>query len=312
MYGKLESLPEIRRRKLKKLLDEGKHIRLLEAHNGISALIVNETSVQSNNEKREFDGVWVSSLTETGARGFPDAEILGFHSRLDIVQQVIAVTHKPVLVDCDTGGDAAQLEYMVSTLELCGASGIVIEDKAYPKRNSLSTEADQTLEDPYRFAQKIRRGILARRTEDFLLIARIEALIAGQSVDEAISRAERYLKAGASGILIHSRKKKETEILEFAARYDELCKKLGFRKPLVCVPTTYNSVTDQFLFDHNFDVIIHANHLFRAAVRAMRAAATCILENDRSFDADEHCVSLKDVFNTVGFDALTERDLQYR
>ncbi len=302
-------LADERRPLLKKLLENKKTVITIEVHNGISAVVGNNNYIKSpSGEKIGFDALWVSSLTETAAKGFPDAEITGFDSRLITINEVAEVSNKPIIVDGDTGGDFNHFEYMVKRLERVGVSAVIIEDKKFPKRNSLSGEARQDLEDPRGFADKIRRGKKVTLSKDFMIIARIESLIAGTGQEDAIKRAEHYLKADADGIMIHSKSKSPEDILIFARNYEKLCKKLGFRKPLVCVPTTYNTINNEELHKNGFDIIIYANHLLRASYKAMCDVADTILTNQRSFEADAFCAPVRKIFDVVGFSELRKKD----
>lgn len=304
-------LPENRRPLLKKILDEKGFVRVLEAHNGLSALIANDTVVTNGGQKKEYDALWESSLTDTASKGLPDAEIIGFESRCENIRQIIDVTNKPIIVDGDTGRDANSFEYLVKTLENLGVSAVIIEDKVYPKRNSLEDGTDQTLEDPDVFSTKISRGKKISKTDSFMIIARLESLIAGMGIDDAVQRAKKYLKAGADGIMVHSKSKTPDEIIEFCKRYNDLCDSLGFRKPLVCVPTTYNTITDTELKKHGINIVIHANHLLRAAYKAMSEVAEKILVSDRNFEVDDLCSTTKEIFSHVGFLDIKEKDIRY-
>lgn len=297
--------PEVRRGLLKNILGERGFVRVIEAHSGISAIIANNAVT---NGKTVFDALWISSLTESAAKGQPDIEIMGPDSRLATVHQVLEVTNKPVIIDGDTGGDPNALEYFLRKAESLGVSAVIIEDKVYPKRNSLDAESEQTQEDPKVFANKIKRGKSALLTDQFMLIARIESLIAGKSVDDAIERAKHYLEAGVDGIMIHSKSKTPDEILSFARDYKELCNEIGIKKPLVCVPTTYNEIKESELRNEGFNVIIHANHLLRASIKSMQNVCNIILENERSMEADKYCSSVKEIFDIVGFTDIKNKE----
>jgi phosphoenolpyruvate phosphomutase len=303
--------PEKRRGLLKKILDERGFVRVIESHNGLSALIANDTKVKVGEEWKEFDAVWESSLTDTASKGMPDAEIVGLESRCEVINYVLNSTHKPMIVDGDTGRDPNSFEYMVRTLENMGVSAVIIEDKVYPKRNSLEEGAKQVQDNPDDFATKISRGKKVCQTEDFMIIARIESLISGAGMEDAVSRAKKYLKAGADGIMIHSKAKTPDEIIEFSRKYDELCKEFGSRKPLVCVPTTYNTITDSKLKELGFNVVIHANHLLRTAYKAMTEVAEKILLADRSLEVDSLCATTKEIFKHVGFLDIKAKDEKY-
>ncbi|KMP11646.1 phosphoenolpyruvate mutase [Candidatus Nitromaritima sp. SCGC AAA799-C22] len=305
-------LPEARRGKLKALLKEGKTVRVMEAHNGLSGIIANNARVEGQSEElpieREFDAIWESSLTDSASKGHPDIEVVSFDSRLQTIQEILAVTHKPMIVDGDTGGDANNFEYMVSKLERAGVSAVIIEDKVFPKRNSLEAGVQQTLQEPEVFAQKIKRGKTVQISDEFMIVARLESLIAGKSVDDALHRARIYLEAGVDGIMIHSKSKTPGQILEFAERYKKLTEELKQDKPLVCVPTTYNTLTEDELRSAGFRIIIYANHLLRGAYKTMKEVARTILLNQRSFEADPACAPVRDIFKTVGFLDVKEKD----
>ncbi|MFQ5674019.1 MAG: phosphoenolpyruvate mutase [Nitrospinales bacterium] len=305
-------LPDARRGKLRALLEQGKLVRAIEAHNGLSGIVANDAAIEGQTPegpvRREFDAIWESSLTDSAAKGHPDIEVISFDSRLHTINEILAVTDKPLIVDGDTGGEANHFEYMVSKLEKAGVSAIVIEDKIFPKRNSLEGGSRQTLEDPRVFAAKIRRGKQARIGGDFMIVARIESLIAGTGLEDALERAETYLQAGADGILIHSKSGKPDEVLQFAERFRALLDRLSSDAPLVCVPTTYNSITEDELHRAGFRLVIHANHLLRSAYKSMTDTARTILVNQRSFEAEPVCAPVRDIFETVGFLDVKEKD----
>lgn len=301
--------PEVRRGLLYKTLQKKNFIRAIEAHNGISAIIANNAI--KHDTKDSFDALWISSLTESASKGQPDIEIMGFDSRLSTVSQILEVTNLPLIIDGDTGGDINAFEYFVRKAESLGVSAIIIEDKVYPKRNSLDQESRQILEDPGLFSHKIRRGKHALLTNDFLIIARIESLIAGKGVSDALLRARCYLEAGADGIMIHSKMRSPDEVLSFARGYKDLTQEIGLGKPLVCVPTRYNSITESELKEAGFSIVIHANHLLRAAIRSMQKVCEEILRNGRTLEADQHCSSVEEIFDLVGFSDIKNKEKHY-
>ena len=305
-------LPENRRRLLKKALKKGGLVRIVEAHNGLSGIIANSAKVhgldESNPIAREFDGIWESSLTDSASKGHPDIEVVSFDSRLQTIQEILAVTNKPMIVDGDTGGESNSFEYSVTKLEKAGVSAIIIEDKVFPKRNSLEAGTNQEQETPKDFAKKIRRGKAIQASEDFMIIARIESLIAEAGMNDAKHRARVYLEAGVDGIMIHSKQKNPAEVFQFASFYKEIQKELSITKPLICVPTTYNSVHENELKAAGFDIVIYANHLLRAAYQAMLETAKKILINQRSFEADPICAPVREIFKAVGFLDVKEKD----
>jgi len=307
-------LPEKRRGALKALIGKGQLVRVMEAHNGLSGIVANNAKIDGQSDEssvtQEFDAIWESSLTDSSSKGHPDIEVISFDSRLHTIHEILAVTQKPMIVDGDTGGDPNNFEYVVSKLERAGVSAVIIEDKIFPKRNSLESGTQQTLERPELFAQKIRRGKKIRMTDDFMIIARIESLIAGLSMENALERARIYLMAGADGIMIHSKSSSPDEILEFAVAYKTILQDLELDKPLICVPTTYNSITEDELKEAGFNIVIYANHLLRSAYKAMLETARTILWNQRSLEADPICAPVREIFKTVGFLDVKDKDQQ--
>ena len=295
-------------RALKECIDRKGFARILEAHSGLSGIIAENAKVMNDGQILQFDGLWESSLTDSAIKGLPDASIVGNDSRAHTIDEILNVTTKPVVVDGDTGGDAAQFEYLVKHLERLGVSAVIIEDKVYPKRNSLDASASQELEDPIVFADKITCGKEVAISDDFMIIARLESLIAGTGLEDALERAEQYMLAGADGIMIHSYKRDPGEVLAFVEDYQRLCRGLGRRPVLVSVPTTYNSISDSELVASGFNIIIHANHLLRAAYKAMTEVACMILASGRSLEADPLCAAVPEIFSCVGFDRISRRD----
>jgi phosphoenolpyruvate phosphomutase len=298
--------PEERRVKFGKVLKEKGFARGIGVHDGLSGLIAQVSEV----EGKKFDFVWESSLCDSAVRGMPDIELGGISARIQRIREISGVSSLPMIVDGDTGGEASHFGYDIRTLEDLGVSGVIIEDKAFPKRNSLSGDARQELEDTSVFCEKIRAGKKVQKTREFMIMARTESLIAGIGMQEAIGRAEAYLKAGADGIMIHSKNPEPGEVLMFAGEYNELCKRLGYRKPLVCVPTTYNTITEEELRKKGFNVVIHANQMLRAAYRAMQETAEEILANGRSFEVEPRIAKVRDIFRVVGFDDVVKNDAE--
>ena len=289
--------PEIRCHRLRRLLEAKKIVTICEAHNGLSGLIVENTNITENNKKIEFDGIWISSLTQSAAKGKPDIGYLDTTSRMETLNDILEVTTKPIIYDGDNGGPQEHFIFTVKTLERLGVSAIIIEDKIGLKKNSLfGTEVFQEQDSPEGFAEKIKAGKQAQVTDNFMIIARIESLILEQGMDDAIMRAKTYLDAGVDGILIHSRQKTFDEIKEFAKLYNQLPNK----KPLVVVPSSYNQVTEEELIQNGINIVIYANHLLRAAYPAMVNTAKSILENHRCKEAsDEYCMKIKDIITLI-------------
>lgn len=288
--------PEQRMKSLKELIYSKKPIRILEAHNGLTGLIVEKTKVEKDGKVKEFDGIWISSLCDSTAKGKPDIELVDLTSRLNTINEILEVTTKPIIVDGDTGGQIEHFVYTVKTLERLGVSAIIIEDKTGLKKNSLfGTEVTQTQDTIEHFCEKIRAGREARVTSDFMIISRIESLIAKNGMDDAIKRAKAYIEAGSDGIMIHSKESDGREIIEFCRLYN----KLENRVPLVVVPTSYNFMTENELSELGINVIIYANHLIRSAYPAMVDTAKTILLNERSKEASINCMPIKEILNLI-------------
>ena len=290
-------IPEIRRGKLRRALQlADRPLRVLEAHNGITGLIVEKAKVEKDNEIRQFDAMWVSSLCDSTAKGKPDIELVDMTSRENTINEIMEVTTKPIILDGDTGGLIEHFVYNVKTLERMGVSAIIIEDKVGLKKNSLfGTDVEQQQDSIEHFCEKIRAGKAAQMTRDFMIIARIESLILAQGMDDALNRAFAYVEAGADGIMIHSKKKEPDEVLEFCAKFREKCEDI----PIIVVPTTYNQITEKELGACGVNIIIYANHLIRSAFPAMNNVAHTILENERSLEVDEACMPIKEILTLI-------------
>lgn len=289
--------PAVRLGRLRRLLQVKPVVRFLDLHNALSGLIIENTSVQMpDGTKREFDGMWGSSLTDSTAKGKPDIEAVDVSARMTTLNEVLEVTTKPIVYDGDTGGQPEHFVFTVRTLERLGVSAVIIEDKSGLKKNSLfGTDVEQTQEDIPAFCEKIRMGKNAQSTDDFMIIARIESLILDKGVDDAMMRAKAYLDAGADGIMIHSRNKSPDEVFEFCRRYNQLPN----RKTLVAVPTSYNTVTEDELAAHGVNIVIYANHLLRSAYPAMVETAKSILVHQRSAECDQRLLPIKDILELI-------------
>jgi len=288
--------PGQRLRRLRRLLETKPVVRVLEVHNGLSALIAEQVQLVRDGIVREFDAMWSSSLTDSLSKGKPDIEAVDPTSRIVTVDQIFEVTTKPMIYDGDSGGPAERFVFLVKTLERLGCSAVIIEDKVGPKRNSLfGTDARQEQDTVEAFSAKIGAGKQAQVTEDFMVIARIESLIAGAGQEDALRRAEAYIAAGADAIMIHSAQRDPTEIFAFMDAYRDIRR----RVPLVVVPSTYNSVTEDDLADRGANVVIYANHLIRSAYPAMWRTAESILEHGRSLEADEYMLPIAEALRLV-------------
>ena len=288
--------PSIRIKQLRRLLRSKKVVRILEAHNGLTGLIVENTYIDTDNKREEFDGMWESSLTDSVSKGKPDIGTVDFTSRLATIDQILEVTTKPMIVDGDNGGLPEHFTFFVKNLERLGVSAVIIEDKIGLKKNSLfGTDVKQNQDSIENFAYKIKIGKKSQVTEDFMIIARIESLILGQGQDDAIKRAKAYINAGADGIMIHSKDTTPDEILEFCKNY----KKLDTDIPLVVVPSTYGTITEKQLSDAGVSVIIYANQLLRSAYPSMKNVAETILRSQNASSVDNDCMNIKDILTLI-------------
>ncbi|MCR4702512.1 MAG: phosphoenolpyruvate mutase [Saccharofermentans sp.] len=290
------SLPDMRRARLRKLLDMKGFVTIMEAHSGITGLIVEKTCVYADGGTHQFDGMWLSSLCDSTAKGKPDIELVDMTSRFRTIDDIMEVTTKPIIFDGDTGGLTEHFVYTVRTLERMGVSMVIIEDKTGLKKNSLfGTEVKQTQDTIENFSAKIRAGKAAQKTNDFMICARIESLILEQGMEDALTRAFAYVGAGADAIMIHSRKTEPDEIIEFIRSFRAKDQKT----PIVLVPTSFNTVYESEWKEMGANIIIYANQLTRTGFPAMLDAAKTILENHRAKECDEKCMSIKEIINLI-------------
>jgi len=288
--------PDIRRATLRRLIAAKPVVRIMEAHSGLSGLIIEHTELMKEDGLHSFDGMWSSSLTDSTDKGKPDIEAVDLTTRMQSLTDILECTTKPIIYDGDTGGIPEHFVFTVRTLERNGVSAVIIEDKKGLKKNSLfGTEAKQVLASEEEFCHKISEGKKAQVTKDFMIIARIEEIIAGYSVDDALKKAFAAVKAGADGIMIHSKDKSGADIKEFCTRF----RKEYATVPLVLVPTTYNMFTEQELAAWGANIIIYANHMLRAAYPAMVRCAQTILQAERSLETDEFCMPIKQILELI-------------
>jgi phosphoenolpyruvate phosphomutase / 2-hydroxyethylphosphonate cytidylyltransferase len=288
--------PDVRLKRLRRLLDSKPLVRILEVHSGLCGLIVENTTVTKDGSQLEFDGMWSSSLTDSTSRGKPDIEAVDITSRLQIVNDLFEVTTKPLVFDGDTGGKPEHFAYTVRSLERLGVSAVIIEDKEGLKRNSLfGSDVEQTQSSIEDFCMRLTSGKRAQITDDFMIIARIESLILDKGVDDAVKRAEAYVEAGADAIMIHSRRKEPDEVFEFCERAQAVRDQVR----LVAVPTSYHQVSENELADHGINMVIYANHMLRGAYPQMVTVARTILEHGRALEADPYLTSIEDVLRII-------------
>ncbi len=292
----IATLPENRISRLKRLMLSKKIVRILESHNSLTGLIIENLKILNKNSSVEFDGMWSSSLTDSATKGKPDNSSLDFSARVSSLNDMMDVTTKPLVFDADNGGQLEHLPFLIRSLERSGVSAIIMEDKIGLKKNSLFKNQSDTQQDkPQTFAKKIKKICSARRSNDFLVIARIESFILGKGLKDALYRAEIYSKAGADAILIHSKEKTPAEIFSFANAF----KKSKYYIPLVSVPSTYSKVYEKDLIRNGFKLVIYANQLLRAAYPAMQNAAKTILQKRRAFEIDKKIIPIKEIINLI-------------
>mgnify|MGYP001239570023 CR=1 FL=1 len=282
--------------KLKRLMIAKPLVKILESHNSLTGLIIENLKIQKKNKFMEFDAMWSSSLTDSATKGKPDNQSVDYSSRISTLNDLLDVTNKPIVFDADNGGQFEHISFLTRSLERIGVSAMIIEDKVGLKKNSLFLDQTGAKQDtPNAFAKKIKKICSSRTSKDFLVFARIESFILGKSVEDAINRAEMYSKAGADGILIHSKEKTPNQIFSFARKF----KKSKYFKPMIAVPSTYSKVSERDLIKNNFKIVIYANHMLRAAYPAMIGTAKMILKNSRSFETENKIISIKKIINLI-------------
>ena len=290
------AMPDIRRARLRRVLDMKGTITAMEAHSGLTGLIVENTVVNEEGGARQFDAMWISSLCDSTAKGKPDIELVDMTSRFRTIDDICEVTTKPIIFDGDTGGLTEHFVYTVRSLERMGVSMVIIEDKTGLKKNSLfGTEVKQTQAAIPDFCAKIAAGKKAQRTKDFMICARIESLILERGMDDALERAFAFTGAGADAIMIHSRKKDPAEIFEFVEKF----RAKDSVTPLVVVPTSFNTVTEEEFKARGVNIIIYANQLTRTGFPAMQNAARMILAHHRAKECDDICMPFKEIIRLI-------------
>lgn len=280
----------------KQMLRSGKLEFLMEAHNGLSAKLVEETG---------FNGIWASGLSISAALGVRDNNEASWTQVLDVVEFMSDATSIPILLDGDTGyGNFNNMRRLVRKLEQRGVAAVCIEDKLFPKTNSFINGEQQPLADMQEFAGKIKAGKDAQTDPNFSIVARLEAFIAGWGLDEMLRRAEAYHEAGADALLIHSKKSTPQQILAFAEAWQQRC-------PLVIVPTMYYSTPVEVFEQAGINVVIWANHNVRSAIASMRQTSRQIFEERSVRNVEDRIASVKDVFRLQNADELALAEERY-
>jgi phosphoenolpyruvate phosphomutase len=288
--------PEIRMKRLRRLIQAKPVVRILESHSGLTGLIAENIKVNVNGVEQEFDGMWSSSLTDSTSKGKPDIEQVDITTRMHGLNDTLECTTKPIIYDGDTGGKLEHFEFTVRTLERHGISAVIIEDKTGLKKNSLfGTAVPQTQDSIEDFSAKIKAGKNAQVTEDFMIVARVESLILGKSVEDALERAHAYVEAGADAVMIHSKENTGMDIKEFCERF----RKDNQSTPIIVVPSTFNHITEEEFAAWGVNVVIYANHMLRASYPAMVDVAKSILSNSRSFDANDRTMPIKEILELI-------------
>lgn len=289
--------PNVRLGKLRRLINAKSIVRILESHSGLTGLIIEKTShLNEKGVNEEFDGMWSSSLTDSTSKGKPDIEQVDLTTRLQGINDMLESTTKPMIYDGDTGGKPEHFQFTVRTLERLGISAIIIEDKTGLKKNSLfGTAVPQTRDTIEDFSHKIRMGKSAQITDDFMVIARIESFILGDTLEDALERADAYVEAGADGVMIHSKDKSGDDIKSFCLKFREK----NNITPIVVVPSSYNHIKEEELIEWGANIVIYANHLLRASFPSMQNVAKTILKNKRTSELDNTCMSIKEILELI-------------
>ena len=288
--------PEIRMKRLRRLIQAKPIVRILESHSGLTGLIAENAKVNINGIDQEFHGMWSSSLTDSTSKGKPDIEAVDITTRMHGLNDTLECTTKPIIYDSDTGGKTEHFVFTVRTLERHGVSALIIEDKTGLKKNSLfGTSVPQTQDTIEDFSAKIKAGKLAQITDDFMIIARVESLILGKTIEDALERAFAYIAAGADGIMIHSKEKTGLDIKEFCKQFRSVDK----NTPIVVVPSTFNHISEEEFQQWGVNIVIYANHMLRSSYPAMLDVAKSILANSRSYEANDKCMPIKEILELI-------------
>jgi len=287
----------ITKNSFQEILKNNKITRLCGVHNALISMLAQEAG---------FDGLWLSSFEAHASCRLPDADILSIPDYSDIINKISDRVSIPILVDGDCGGGSPiNTIRMVREYEKNGAFGICIEDNIYPKRCSFYDTEKRILENPKKHSAKIRAACDNRLNETFLVVARIESLIVGESVKSAVERANIYIDAGADAILIHHKGENPTPIFDFSS-------KLKKDIPLVCVPTTYNTVSEQDLIDNGFKIVIYANCSIRAIVKTLQNIFKTIIDKQTLSSVVDDISPMSEIFRLVAVEDFYNNEKKYR
>jgi len=290
----LGTSPINRQLKLSRLIKAKKIVKILEAHNPISAMIVEQSNHISNDTFYEFDAIWSSSLTDSVSRGKPDNQSVDYSTRILGLNEILEVTTKPIIFDADNGGKIEHLPFIIKSLERIGISAVVLEDKVGLKQNSLLKNQNKSSQDSINnFCKKIKVCLKTRISKEFLIIARIESLVLDKKVDDALKRAVAYSKAGADLIFLSCKDSSPKKLFLFS----KLFSKSLYFKPIVAVPSTYSQVKEADLVKNNIKIVIYANHLLRASYPAMFNVAKNILINKKALKSERDIAPIKKNIN---------------
>ena len=293
---KVANSPESRLSRLRRLIEAKKIVKIIESHNALTGLIIENLKIFKNKKPLEFDGMWSSSLTDSAIRGKPDNQAVDYSTRISGLGEILDVTTKPVIFDADNGGRIEHISYLIKSLERAGVSAIVIEDKIGLKKNSLFKNQKGVKQDSIKnFCKKLKKAKQSKISNDFFIVARIESFILGKGVADAMKRAIAYSKAGADAILIHSKEKKPNEIFVFSKKFQ----KSKYSKLLIAVPSTYSKTYERDLIKNGFKIVIYANHFLRAIHPAIKKVAKSILMNQRSFETEKYIGSIQEILSFI-------------
>ena len=288
--------PETRRSKFRRLLEAKELVRMLEVHSPLSGLVVENISHTKNQKLFEYDGMWSSSLTDSVLRGMPNNQSVDYSTRTQGVIDIFNVTTKPMLFDINNGGKIEHISHVIKKLERAGVSGVVMEDKIGPKKNSLFQDQGVFQQDSIKnFCKKIKKIKNSSFNEDFLVISGIESLVFRKSVGDALKRAVAYSKAGTDCIMIHSKDNNSKSIFEFSKKF----KKTKYSIPLIAVSSAYSKTKEKELIKNGFKVVIYENQMLRASYKSMVSTAQKILINSRAHEVDKHITSVKEILYLI-------------